>query len=129
MAHYSQLVMPDHINNVGTLFGGQMVSWMDIAAAKTVFRFLKGTRAWGAVTRAIDKVEFREPVYAGEWVNFVGEVVATGTTSITVKVDAHVEGRDESSMRLACSATITMVAVIKDKKGNFIKFAHGKQVD
>jgi len=33
-AKYSQLVMPDDANNVGTLFGGQMISWMDLAAAK-----------------------------------------------------------------------------------------------
>ena len=41
---YSQLVMPQDANVVGTLFGGQMVSWMDIAAAKSVHRFLKGTK-------------------------------------------------------------------------------------
>ena len=33
-AKYSQLVMPDDINNVGTLFGGQMISWMDLALRK-----------------------------------------------------------------------------------------------
>ena len=38
---YSQIVMPQDANVLGTLFGGQMVSWMDIAAAKAVHRFLK----------------------------------------------------------------------------------------
>ena len=42
-AQYSQLVMPDHINNAGTLFGGQMLSWMDLAAAKVAYQFLKNT--------------------------------------------------------------------------------------
>ena len=42
-AKYSQLVMPDDANNVGTLFGGQMSSWMDLAASKVAYRFLKGT--------------------------------------------------------------------------------------
>jgi len=58
-AKYSQLVMPDDANNVGTLFGGQMISWMDLAAAKVAYRFLKGTGASGALTRAIDQVEFK----------------------------------------------------------------------
>ena len=64
-AKYSQIVMPDNINIIGTLFGGQMVSWMDLAAAKVTYRFLEGTAANGAVTRAIEKVEFKEPVYKG----------------------------------------------------------------
>jgi len=48
-AKYSQLVMPDDANNVGTLFGGQMISWMDLAAAKVAYRFLKGTGVSGAL--------------------------------------------------------------------------------
>ena len=50
--------MPDDVNNVGTLFGGQMISWMDLAAAKVAYRFLHGTGVDGALTRAIQKVEF-----------------------------------------------------------------------
>ncbi|GIS55094.1 hypothetical protein Ct9H90mP29_21360 [bacterium] len=38
---YSQLVMPQDANVLGTLFGGQMVSWMDISASKAVHRFFK----------------------------------------------------------------------------------------
>ena len=64
-ARYSQLVMPNHINNLHTLFGGQMISWMDLAASKVSFRFLRDTKAQGAVTRAIDEVEFKEPVFSG----------------------------------------------------------------
>ncbi len=128
IAHYSQLVMPDHLNNVGTLFGGQMISWMDIAAAKTSYRFLRGTGAWGAVTRAIDQVEFNEPVHGGEWVTFTGTVLDAGETSIRIKVEAHAESRNEE-MRLACTAIITMVAVKEDSPGNFVKFSHGKSVD
>ena len=67
---YSQLVMPQDANVLGTLFGGQMVSWMDISASKAVHRFLKDTEADAALTRAIDAIEFREPVYVGNWVNF-----------------------------------------------------------
>ncbi|MFQ6605727.1 MAG: acyl-CoA thioesterase [Fidelibacterota bacterium] len=127
-AHYSQLVMPHQINNVGTLFGGQLVSWMDMAAAKVAYRFLKGTQAWGAVTRVIEEVEFRHPIYAGEWVTFAGHVVAAGKSSITIHIDAYAESRDESQ-HLACTARIVMVAVHKNIDGNFTKFIHGKHVE
>ena len=75
VTHYSQLVMPQDTNVIGTLFGGQMVSWMDIAAGKTAHRFLKGTAGVVAVTRAIDAMEFKEPVHVGDWVNFTAKIV------------------------------------------------------
>ena len=59
ITRYSQLVMPQDANVVGTLFGGQMVSWMDIAAATSVHRFLKETKVDSALTRAIDSIEFK----------------------------------------------------------------------
>ena len=74
ITRYSQLVMPQDANVVGTLFGGQMVSWMDIAAAKSVHRFLKETEVDSALTRAIDAIEFKEPVYVGNWVNFESRI-------------------------------------------------------
>ena len=126
-AQYSQLVMPDHINNAGTLFGGQMLSWMDMAAAKVAYQFLKNTDAVAAVTRAIEKVEFREPVYSGEWVNFTSVVIKTGKSSVTINVEAIAESKSRGK-RLACTAIITMVSVIK-KGDAFVKFHHGNQLD
>tara|TARA_B100001769_G_C22017261_1_gene546688 strand:+ start:441 stop:836 length:396 start_codon:yes stop_codon:yes gene_type:complete len=124
-AKYSQFVMPDHINVVGTLFGGQMIAWVDLSAAKVAHRFLKGTNVDGAVTRTIDKVEFKEPVYLGDWVNFLATIVSIGKTSFTIQVDAFAEGR-HSNPRLACVATLVMVAVKKDADGNYKKISHGK---
>ena len=126
-SQYSQLVMPDHINNAGTLFGGQMLSWMDLAAAKVSYQFLKNTDAVAAVTRAIEKVEFREPVYSGEWVNFTSVVIKTGKSSVTINVEAFAESKSRGK-RLACTAIITMVSVIK-KGDTFVKFHHGNQLD
>jgi len=124
-AKYSQFVMPDHINVVGTLFGGQMIAWVDLAAAKVSFRFLKGADVDGAVTRTIDKVEFKEPVYLGDWVNFTSTVVSAGNTSFKIKVEAYAEGR-KTDARLACVATLVMVSVKKDADGNYHKIPHGK---
>ena len=113
LAKYSQFVMPDHINVVGTLFGGQMIAWVDLAAAKVAHRFLKGSQADGAVTRTIEQVEFKEPVYLGDWVNF--------------EVKAYAEG-GKTDPRLACVASLVMVSVKKGEKGNYIKHPHGKTI-
>lgn len=127
-ARYSQLVMPDHINNVNTLFGGQMISWMDLSAAKVSYRFLKDTEAGGGVTRAIDNVEFKEPVFAGEWVTMDATIISVGRSSIKVKVEAFSEGA-KTSNRLVCSAIITMVSVIEEAEGKFVKYDHNKSID
>ncbi len=124
---YSQLVMPQDANVIGTLFGGQMISWMDIAASKAAHRLLKGTEADAAVTRAIDATEFRNPVHVGEWVNFEANIVSLGTSSMTISVKAYAEGRHDER-RLACIAEFTMVAVCKKKDGNYEKISHGKQI-
>ena len=126
-AKYSQFVMPDHINVVGTLFGGQMIAWVDLAAAKVSHRFLKGSDVDGSVTRTIDQVEFKEPVYLGDWVNFTAKIVAVGTTSYKIEVEAYAEGRN-SEPRLACIATVVMVSVKKDNDGKYHKMPHGKSL-
>ena len=126
-ARYSQLVMPNDLNNLGTLFGGKMVSWMDISAGKAARRFLRGSDAAGAVTKAIDKMVFSEPVYGGEWVNFVATIGSAGTTSFTVDIKATAE--DESGLsRPVCKACFTFVAVKKGDDGKWHKVPHGKQM-
>ncbi|MFQ6676667.1 MAG: acyl-CoA thioesterase [Fidelibacterota bacterium] len=124
-ARYSQLVMPTDLNTIGTLFGGKMISWMDIAASKAGQRFLRGTGAVGGVTKAIDKVVFSEPVYGGEWVNIAATVVSTGTTSFVVEVKATAESATGEE-RPVCEAVFTLVAVQRDKNGRWRKFAHGR---
>ena len=119
--------MPQDANVIGTLFGGQMISWMDIAASKAAHRLLKGTKADAVVTRAIDATEFKNPVHVGEWVNFEADIVSTGTSSMTISVKAYAEGRHDER-RLACIAEFTMVAVRKKKDGNYEKVSHGKQI-
>ena len=124
---YSQLVMPQDANVIGTLFGGQMISWMDIAASKAAHRLLKGTVADAAVTRAIDATEFKAPVHVGEWVNFESTFVSLGISSMVILVKAYAEGRHDKR-RLACIAEFTMVAIRRKKDGTYEKVSHGKQI-
>ena len=125
LTRYSELVMPQDANVVGTLFGGQMVSWMDISAAKAVHRFLKDTEADTALTRAIDAIEFKEPVYVGNWVNFEANIIKVGKSSIIIQVNAYKEDSKEEPV-LACKAIFTMVTVKKLNSGLFKKVNHNK---
>jgi len=124
-AQYSQLVMPNHINVLGTLFGGQMIAWIDLAAGKAAHRFIQGSGANAVVTKVIKEVDFSNPVFLGEWVNFKSKVVKSGTSSVTIQVKAMAEDRNAQE-RLACEATLIMVSVKEDQEGNYIKFPHGK---
>ena len=117
--------MPQDANVLGTLFGGQMVSWMDIAAAKAVHRFIKGTPADAALTRAIEAIEFKEPVHVGNWLNFEAQIISTGKSSINIKIDAYKETRNVDR-QLACTAKFTFVSVKKLENGTYEKVAHNK---
>jgi len=123
VSEFSELVQPTHINTAGTLFGGYMLSWLDLAAAKAASEFLAETDAWGSVTRALDKVEFKEPVYLGDWVKCKSTIIDAGNTSVKVQVKAFAESKDHGK-RLACTADITFVAVIKDENGKLVSFKH-----
>ena len=128
ISEYSELVQPTHINTAGTLFGGYMLAWLDLAAAKAASEFLENTDAWGAVTRALDRVEFKEPVFLGDWVKCKSEIIKAGKSSILVQVKAFAESKDHGK-RLACTADITFVAVIKDENGDLVKFDHNLNLD
>ena len=124
---YSQLVMPQDANVLGTLFGGQMVSWMDISASKAVHRFLKGTNADAALTRAIDAIEFKQPVHVGDWVNFEAKIISTGNSSIVIQIDAYKETKKHEKL-LACTAKFTFVSVRRFSEGQYKKINHNKSL-
>lgn len=119
--------MPQDANVFGTLFGGQMVSWMDISASKAVHRFLKKSEADAALTRAIDAIEFKETVHVGDWVNFEANIISTGKSSIVIKIDAYKESK-EIDKTLACTARFTFVSVKKDQFGTYKKINHNQTI-
>lgn len=77
-----QLVMHEHLNRRGDLFGGQMMSWMDIAAAIHAYEITN----MECVTVAVDRIEFILPVSLGDLVTFEVREKERGKTSITLDV-------------------------------------------
>ncbi len=81
------LLLPKDTNAFGTIFGGVILSNIDLASAVEA----RKTAPLRYVTRAMHEVEFHEPVYLGDVVSFYTETVRLGRTSITVRVLVEAE--------------------------------------
>ncbi len=105
-----QILMPQHINGMGRLFGGQLVQWIDVVAAVVARRHSNAE----VTTATIDNLMFEAPAYVNSTVILVGQVTYVGNTSMEVRVDTFVE--DLSGQRnMVNRAYLVMVAL--DKKG------------
>lgn len=105
--HLAELVMPNHTNHHGTLFGGHALGLMDHAGWVAATRCARRTM----VTVASDRVEFKVPVRAGELVELVARVTRVGRTSVTVGVDMYAEVVASGERRLATSGSFVFVAI------------------
>ena len=91
----TQLVLPQHTNALGTAFGGQVLSWVDIAAGVCAGRHARAV----CVTASFDQVHFKLPIRHGDVIVIVARVTWTGRTSmeIRVRVDREqIDGRREA---------------------------------
>jgi acyl-CoA thioesterase YciA len=81
------LLLPKDTNAYGTIFGGVILSNIDLASAVEARKV--APRHY--VTKAMREVEFHEPVFLGDIVNFFTETIRVGRTSVTVKVLVEAE--------------------------------------
>ena len=81
------LLLPKDTNAYGTIFGGVILSNIDLASAVEA----RKAAPHRYVTKAMREVEFHEPVYLGDIVSFYTETVRVGRTSITVRVLVEAE--------------------------------------
>lgn len=102
-------MMPRDTNAHGTVFGGIILSYIDVAGGVEAVRKTKHDRF---VTVAMKEVIFHEPVFIGDLVSFYAETVRVGSTSITVHVDVEAErfGMHGQKVRVT-SAEVTFVAI------------------
>ncbi len=87
-------MMPRDTNRHGTIFGGVLLSYIDLAGAIAAQRELQlrgGNPKASFVTVAINRVEFKKPVLVGDVVRFQTTIARIGRTSITVHIDVHAE--------------------------------------
>ena len=84
------LAMPADANASGDIFGGWLLSQMDIAGGIAAHDLARGR----VVTVAVEAMEFHLPVYVGDLVSCYAEVTRVGRTSITVHVETEARRRD-----------------------------------
>jgi acyl-CoA thioesterase YciA len=114
-----RVMMPRDTNAFGTIFGGVILSEIDLAAAVEAHRYHPGR----LVTIALDGVIFRAPVHVGDLVSFFTETVRIGHTSIRVKIRVWAEGRfSGGATTFVTEAEATMVAV--DERGAKVPILH-----
>jgi acyl-CoA thioesterase YciA len=102
------VMMPRDTNALGTIFGGVILSHVDLAAATEAHLYHPGK----IVTIAMDQIEFREPVFVGDLVSFFTQTLRIGRTSITVAVSVWAQrARDRTRTVHVTEAKVTMVAV------------------
>lgn len=108
MPSIRQVMMPRDTNAVGTIFGGVILSQIDLAAALEAHK----THPARIVTVAMDKVIFKQPVFVGDAVSFYTETTRVGRTSITVHVSVWAQRRfGAGEFAHVTEADVTMVAV------------------
>jgi acyl-CoA thioesterase YciA len=103
--------MPADANFNGDIFGGWIMSWMDLAAGNTASRRSRGR----AVTAAIDAVSFHHPVHIGDELSVYARVVSVGRTSMKIEVEAWQRARASDNTSKVTEATFTFVAI--DREG------------
>src|SRR5215217_170653 len=102
-------MMPRDTNAHGTVFGGIILAYIDVAGGVEAVRNTKHDRF---VTVAMKEVIFHEPVFIGDLVSFYAETLRVGKTSVTVHVDVEAErfGAHGKTVRVT-SADVTFVAI------------------
>lgn len=113
----AEIVLPNDANPLGTLLGGRLMHWIDLAGAMAVHRH---TRSY-AVTASVDHIDFLVPVHVGQLVILRSSVNRVFLTSIEVGVKVFVEDYIADTKQHVASAHLTFVAV--DKAGNRLKVA------
>lgn len=99
--------MPADTNQNGDIFGGWLLSQMDLAGSIYAYK----TTQTRNVTVAIEAMTFRKPVYVGDVVSVYATTVRIGRTSITVHLEAWVQRRNEARLILVTDGNYTYVSV------------------
>lgn len=108
----TELVLPSHTNALGSIFGGVIMSWIDICGAICAQRHAQTD----VVTASVDDLHFIAPVYKGWVVNLKAGVNYVSKTSMEIGVRVDAENPRTGDIFHTSSAYLTFVAIGKDGK-------------
>jgi len=104
-------MLPRDTNDRGTIFGGVILSHIDLAGAIAARRHA----ARNFVTKAMHAVEFIAPVYVGDVVSFYASLTREGTTSLSIRVEVEAERLSEAGRQIRVTeAEVIYVAIDQD---------------
>jgi acyl-CoA thioesterase YciA len=106
------VAMPADTNPAGDIFGGWLLSQMDVAGGIIAHRLAQGRTA----TVAIDAMKFHLPVFVGDVLCCYAHVLRTGTSSIAVKVEAWAERRNSTVRVKVTEGVFTYVALDAERR-------------
>jgi acyl-CoA hydrolase len=112
----TEIVLPGDTNAHGTIFGGKVMQWIDIAASVAGMRHSAGN----VVTASIDALAFLTPIHVGEVVVLKSQVNFVGTTSMEIGVRVEAENPRTGAHRYTTKAYLTFVAVDHEGKARAI---------
>jgi acyl-CoA thioesterase YciA len=119
------ILMPKDTNAHGTIFGGIILSYIDLAASVEVRKFTSEK----FVTVAMQGVTFVAPVFVGDIVSFYTHLVKIGRTSITVKVVVEADRANEPRGKVRVTeAEVVYVAIDEDRRPIPIQCAGSDQL-
>jgi acyl-CoA thioesterase YciA len=101
-------LLPRDTNKHGTIFGGIIMSHIDLAGA---IEARKACGLYNFVTVAIDKVVFHKPVFVGDVVSFYTETLKIGRSSVTTKITVEATRADDQQRVRVTEAEVVYVAV------------------
>jgi len=100
------MLMYEHLNGYGRLFGGRLMEWIDVVAGVVARRH----SGCNVTTASIDRLEFIAPAYIGDTIVLEGNLTFVGRTSMEVRVDTYVEKLSGQKERIN-RANLVMVAL------------------
>ena len=101
--NHRKLVLPEHMNSQGSLFGGYLLKWLDEFAFITAQLEYPGHRF---VTIAMNNVEFRHPIICGQILRFSVTRGRLGTTSVEYQVEVFADPGDDEDLILFATQII-----------------------
>lgn len=110
--HQSKIIFPNALNDHSTLFGGELLKWMDEVAYITAIRFCRQEM----VTVSTDKIMFRKPVKEGSIIELVGKVTQVGNATITVTVEIYAESFHDDGKEKVTDGSFKFAAIDSEHK-------------
>jgi acyl-CoA hydrolase len=116
----NELVLPSHANALGTIFGGQIMAWIDICAALAAMKHARCQ----CVTASMDALDFIVPIEVGHLVTLRAMVNYVGKTSMEVGVRVEAGPPTSAERAHAASAYLTFVALDAARRPTSVRPLH-----